>query len=132
MGFDKSIVSQVIDRVNGPEEKHNKDFAKRLIFVVGRIDDTRTWITGPSVDEPAFVNRQAFHRINVQASCDHKDNFKYCILLIVCLQHALCERSFSKYQTSLTALVRFLLNFFSAYLKVDVKQKTSQSCHILL
>ncbi|CAG2238736.1 HARBI1 [Mytilus edulis] len=93
MGFDKSTVSRVIDRVTDSLVAMKDDFIswpdnqrKNVIRagfyekagfpnVVGCIDGTHIRITGPSIDEPAFVNRKGFHSINVQAICDHEGRF---------------------------------------------------------
>ncbi|CAG2202153.1 HARBI1 [Mytilus edulis] len=102
----KSTVSRVIDRVTDSLVAMKDDFIswpdnqrKNVIRagfyekagfpnVVGCIDGTHIRITGPSIDEPAFVNRKGFHSINVQAICDHEGNLKHCIIPILCLQHA--------------------------------------------
>ena len=39
--------------------------------VVGVIDGTHVQIIGPGADEVAYVNRNNYHSINVQAVCDH-------------------------------------------------------------
>ncbi|CAG2189723.1 HARBI1 [Mytilus edulis] len=93
MGFAKSTVSRVIDRVTDSLVAMKDDFIswpdnqrKNVIRagfyekagfpnVVGCIDGTHIRITGPSIDEPAFVNRKGFHSINVQAICDHEGRF---------------------------------------------------------
>ncbi|VDI63605.1 Hypothetical predicted protein [Mytilus galloprovincialis] len=93
MGFDKSTVSRVIDRVTDllvamkddfiswPDNQRKNliraGFYEKAAFpnVVGCIDGTHIRITGPSIDEPAFVNRKGFHSINVQAICDHEGRF---------------------------------------------------------
>ncbi|CAC5398513.1 HARBI1 [Mytilus coruscus] len=92
MGFDKSIVSRVIDHVtealvarkdqfiSWPDNQRKNiiraGFYEKAGFsnVVGCIDGTHIRITGTSVDEPVFVNRKGFH-INVQANCDHEGRF---------------------------------------------------------
>ncbi|XP_052067175.1 putative nuclease HARBI1 [Mytilus californianus] len=43
--------------------------------VTACIDGTHIRITGPSIDEPVFVNRKGIHSINVQAICDHEGRF---------------------------------------------------------
>ncbi|XP_071138653.1 putative nuclease HARBI1 [Mytilus edulis] len=93
MGFDKSTVSRVIDRVTDSLVARKDDFISwpnnqwknvvRAGFyekagfpnVVGCIDWTHIGITGPSIDEPAFVNRKGFHSINVQAIYDNEGKF---------------------------------------------------------
>ena len=147
MGFDKSTVSRVIDRVTDSLVAMKDDFIswpdnqrKNVIRagfyekagfpnVVGCIDGTHIRITGPSIDEPAFVNRKGFHSINVQAICDHEGNLKHCIIPILCLQHALCASFFltSSIVLDHIYMAGFLLNWFSANLKIDGKRKTTQS-----
>ncbi|XP_071149239.1 putative nuclease HARBI1 [Mytilus edulis] len=95
MEFDKSTVSLVINRVTDSLVAMKDDFIswpdnqrKNAILarfydkagfpnVVGSIDGTHIRITGPSIDEPAFVNRKGFRSTNVQAICDHEGQINY-------------------------------------------------------
>ncbi|VDI73724.1 Hypothetical predicted protein [Mytilus galloprovincialis] len=94
MGFDKSTVSRVIDRVTDSLVAMKDDFIswpdnqrKNVIRagfyekagfpnVVGCIDGTHIRITGPSIDEPAFVNRKAHdsHVFRTSAIGQHLEN----------------------------------------------------------
>ncbi|XP_071176614.1 putative nuclease HARBI1 [Mytilus edulis] len=97
MGFDKSTVSRVINRVTDALVAMKDDFIswpdnqrKNVIRagfyekagfpnVFGCIDGTHIRITGSSIDEPAFVNRKGFHSINIRMKPD-----KACRIIIAC------------------------------------------------
>ncbi|VDI63581.1 Hypothetical predicted protein [Mytilus galloprovincialis] len=102
VGIDKGTASRVVRKVSlalsellpvyvkWPSEDEKREikneFYKMAGFpgVIGCIDGTHVRIQCPSENEPAFINRNGFPSINVQAVCDSKGMYcKYKINLSV-------------------------------------------------